>query len=137
MKKTKSPKQEFQELQDKWYGKLEKSGFQDIESDENHLKFYSSQFAAQFRDGAWQAKAAYYQMASNFLEEYKFDTKRDRIIWEYHSNALSYRDIAKILNKLKTTRTASRTSVYNVLKRLRIKMFDMYMALDSETEYHE
>ena len=36
------PKTEYDKLKEIWYGKLKKSGFEDIERDENTLKEYSS-----------------------------------------------------------------------------------------------
>lgn len=125
----------LKEQQELWYKKLQKEGFEDIESDEHHLKFYTSQFAAKFIPETWQAKARYYQMATNFLEEYKFNTKLEQVVWEYHVNAISYRDIAKILKKVRLVKNTNRTTIYKMIKRLKEKMFDMYVL--PQTEYHE
>lgn len=124
-------------LQKEWYKKLHDNGFRDIESDENHLKFYTSQFGAKFlkAEGVWEAKARYYQMAENFLGDYKFASEMERVIWEYHSNGISYRNIAKLIAKLRLVKKTNRTTIYQVIKRLKIKMYDMYVA--ENQEYHE
>lgn len=134
MAKPKKPRTLKQE-QEFWYKKLKAEGFEDVESDEHHLKFYTSQFAAKFIPETWQAKANYYQMATNFLEEYKFDNNLERAVWEYHVNAISYRDIAKLLKKLRLVKRTNRTTIYQLIKRLKTKMFDMYVL--TQTEYHE
>lgn len=137
------PRTEYEKLRDVWYKKLEKSGFQDIERDENTLKEYSSWIfspkRALLQNGGWQAKATYYSMAERFLQEYPFNTERrsgrlSQIIWEYHSNAISIRDIVKILKSLRY-KDVTRTSVWEVIKALRGKMFSMYM--HDGREYHE
>lgn len=133
-------KTEYEKLRDKWYKKLSKvkddvypDGFQDIESDEYKLKDWSYKFAA--KDAVlWQAKATYYQMAASFLEEYKFSNKVEQIIWEYHANGIGVRDIARTLNKLRLFKT-NRTTVWQIIQRLKASMYNMYMA--KLTEYHE
>lgn len=130
MPNPKSPKQSLKALQKEWYKKLKDDGFTDIENDEDHLKFYNSQFAAQFveRDSyVWEAKAEYYRMAEHFLHEYEFESELEKVIWEYHANALSYRDIAKVLKKLKLVKKTNRTTVYITVNKLKDKMFAMYM----------
>lgn len=129
-------KAEFQKLKTKWYGKLKKSGFEDIESDEDNLKVWSSIFYLRRSNISWEAKASYYQMASNFLEEYKFTSNIEKIIWEYHSNGIGVRDISKLLKKakIKSVKTA-RTSVWLIIKKLRSSMYQMYLA--PKEEYHE
>lgn len=123
----------YEQFRDEWYKKLAKEGFTDIENDEDHLKFYTSRFAADFTQETWAAKTAYYQMAENFLNDYKFETHLERAIWEYHTNALSYRDIAKILKKLRLVKRMNRTTIYQIIKRLKVKMFDMYMVKHRES----
>jgi hypothetical protein len=121
----------FEKLKEKWYSKLKREGFEDIEKDEDSLKVWSSTIfgktKALIQHGGWQAKATYYQMASTFLSEYKFDNDRERKIWEKHSEGLSMRDISVSLGT-KRSKTYSRTYVWMVIKKLRIKMFDMYMS---------
>lgn len=144
-------------LQSKWYAKLSKKCLTcggeitvsktgqkeckacddvpgtDIETDEDNLKLWSTRFFARHSHEQIQAKQAYYQMAENFLNEYKFETKRDQIIWEYHSNGISVRDIVKVLRKVRIE--IGRQTVWDAVNRLRKKMYDMYMS--PKKEYHE
>lgn len=124
-----------QALKDKWYGKLDKDEFNDIESDEDNLKVWSSFLFGKNRAGSqfggWQFKAEYYYMASQFLEQYKFDNNRDKIIWDYHSNGISIAEIAKTLKKVKIKTTIN--IVQKTIIRLKLKMYDMYMVSTGQT----
>jgi hypothetical protein len=128
---AKRPKAEktLEQLQKEWYAKLEKSGFEDIEDKEGRLKKWSSDVfgkKALVQNGGWQAKAAYYEMAERFLAEYQFADNLERTIWEYHTNAVSVRDIAETLNKAKVTKT-NRQAVWLVVNRLVDRMKKMYL----------
>lgn len=137
------PRTEYEKQREIWYKKLKDSGFYDIERDENTLKEYSflvfSPRRALLQNGGWQAKAAYYSMAERFLQEYPFNVetrqgRRERIVWEYHSNAISIRDIVKVLTGLRW-RGITRTYVWGIVKSLRNKMFALYM--NDGREYRE
>lgn len=127
-------RKEYEELRDKWYAKLKKSGFEDQERDEDTLKVYSSdKFGARrqsrssiTQNGGWQAKATYYSMAERYLSEYPFETRREQIIWEYHANAVSVRDIVNLLRKVRIK--MKRTSVWEIIKTHKNKMFALYMS---------
>lgn len=135
-------KEEYNTLRDKWYQKLEKvkddvypEGFTDIERDEDTLKVYSSdKFGARRpghsdtlnQGGGWQVKAAYYSMAERYLNEYPFETRREAVIWEYHANAISVRDIVKLLKKVRIQ--MKRTAVWELIKKHKVKMFELYMS---------
>lgn len=129
LKKTKQ--QKFKELQDKWYKKLEKSGFSDIEAGEDRLKSYSSVIFSYGNESSWRAKREYYQMAENFLTDYKFATTMEEIIWAYHANGISGHNIALLLGKAKIKKT-NRTDVLIIIKRLRSSMYSMYVAQQRE-----
>ena len=134
-----SKKSDFQKVQDEWYTKLKNDGFVDIEQDEDNLKVWSAKFKTAYQKlpkEVWVAKATYYQMAENFLQDYKFATKIERIIWEYHANGISFRDIATTLNKAKVTRT-NRDNIWKVVKKLKTKMYTLYVTLENGKEYHE
>lgn len=118
---------EYEKQRDIWYKKLDKSGFKDIEQDENHLKRPSTALitVSSYRNKeSIEAKIRYYSLAEHFLNEYKFENNIERMIWEYHSNGLSARDITKILKSLK--KKANRDSVWRVIKRLRTIMYGLY-----------
>lgn len=119
-------KPDYDKLKKKWYAKLAKEGFKDIESDEDSLKTYSNIFAQKHSPEQTLAKIEYYRMAEHFLNEYKFASKLDQIIWEYHSNGISMRNIAKLLKQARVART-NRTDVWKLVKRLRFKMYEMYV----------
>lgn len=124
MKQKKSVPQNLKELQETWYKKLKKSGFEDIESNEDNLKVWSSIFFSRHSIEQIQAKQAYYQMATNFLEDYRFESRRDKIIWEYHANGVSYRDITKILRKVRIK--LSHVSIQHIVHKLQAAMYMMY-----------
>lgn len=109
----------FKKLQQKWYKKLEKSGFNEIEdtnSPKEFLKRWDSQW---FRTRGPQEKvragmtkdqsvkiqknylisvAKYYANARQVLSHFNFDTGLEKAIWALHSEGMSHRDIAKELN---------------------------------------
>lgn len=108
----------FKNLQVKWYSKLKKSGFEDQEHDEEHLKQYSGKTGIkddQLRSGLTALgetyKYNYYLKAREFLDTFKFKNKTERKMWELHSEGIGIRVIA---NKLKTYRR----KVHETLQRL-------------------
>lgn len=115
----------LKQLQAKWYKKLAKSGFEDIEQDEDNLKFWSSFFSLRNPKVVWEAKAEYYTMAESFLNEFPFDTQMEKNIWAYHSTGLSARDIAATLEKAKI-RKMSYVTVWRILRKLENNMKKMY-----------
>lgn len=131
-------------LQNEWYKKLETDakknpteGFVDIERHgkyEGMLKMYSTEFfSPDYAPEVYDAKQEYYILATNFLEEYKFETKREQVIWEYHSLGISMRDISKLLKKIRVK--MGKTEVCLVVNRLKLKMYDMYVS--PRPAYHE
>jgi hypothetical protein len=116
----------FQKLQQKWYAKLEKSGFKDIEQDEDNLKRWSSDFTTKKFLDTYEAKADYYYMATQFLNDYKFETQIERVIWEYHAEGISNRNVAKLLKKVKIS--MSHSSVLIIVSRLKKIMYALYKA---------
>lgn len=112
-------KAEFLKLKDLWYKKLEKSGFVDIERDEQTLKRpLTSVFGKQRKAKniiRWRAKQDYFYMAEHFLNNFKFKNKFEENVWMYHANGLSLRNITKVLNKVKRFKT-NRTTVWKVIK---------------------
>ena len=129
----KKTKNEYERERDKWYAKLKKDGFKDIEHSEDILTEYSTVFFKNHTVEEIEAKQRYHDMANAFLEHYKFENKRDRIIWEYHTNGISARDIASLLKKVKIK--TNRTTISQTILRLKVKMFDLLWA--PLKEYHE
>lgn len=101
-------KSDFKKLKDLWYQKLAKeTDFEDIEKDERSeyvirktLSLKINHKKSLFRTGAWIAKYEYYRMADDFLHIGVFDCDLDRIVWEYHANGISLRNISKLLEKV-------------------------------------
>jgi IS30 family transposase len=106
-----------------WYAKLKKEGFKDIEYADGSLKGHAKKrsFVQQ------QATQEYYYLCYHFLHEYKFDSELERIIWEYHTNGLSARDIAVTLKKAKIIKL-SHQSVWIRIKRHENIMKSKYAA---------
>ncbi len=93
---------DYKSLKIIWYKKLADSGFVDIEADEETMKrrgTRTEEFARPRSRRSWEAKQAYYRMATHFLNSYPFASKLDQIIWEYHVEGISIRNISKLLTK--------------------------------------
>ena len=127
--KKKLPELTAQELREVWYRKLERSGFEDIESDEYKLKQYSQYFCSPVANKDREAKSEYYSMAGRFLHDYKFKNNLEKVIWEYHSHAISMRNIAKTLNKTRV-RKFNKDNVHAILKPLIKEMKRLYLVSD-------
>jgi hypothetical protein len=124
---------EFKKLEAKWYKKLKKEGFNDIEENESeyiirppyHYITDNRVFSSiEERRNHFNAKQYYYYMANQFLNTYKFKNNRERNIWEYHVNGISYRDITKLLKKARIK--TNRTTVGQIIASLRVEMKKMY-----------
>jgi hypothetical protein len=131
---SKKPKNEYEKVRDQWYAKLKAEGFQDIETTDDRLKTWSTKLFSYHQSDAWEAKQSYYQMAENFLNEYKFDTEREKTIWSYHSVGISCRDIAKTFRKA-GIKGLSKSMIFLAIKKLKMSMYAMY--LSPKQEYHE
>ncbi len=118
--------QDFKKLQAKWNKKLEKSGFIDIEDETERLKSWSIRWRTKKRLNEAKARQPYYELATQFLSEYEFESNLDQIIWEYHSNGLSIREIADTLKKVKIGRHQTRNTVWPTIKRLEEAMKRKY-----------
>lgn len=111
----------FKRLQKKWQDKLKKSGFEDKEESVNtpikggntdRLKTWSSSFfRGRFNQTQYEARAAYYRFASQFLHDHAFDNPLERAIWEHHSNGISTYKMVVLVNK-------SHTKIHTVITKL-------------------
>jgi hypothetical protein len=124
MAKKLSPKEELKALQKVWYKKLEDSGFKDIEDINNNIKVWPS--ISQRSQEYIEANTIYYRMANHFLVDYDFGPDIiDKVIWEYHANGISIRDIADALHRAKIKRTG-RLVVHKTIQRLQAEMYKLY-----------
>ncbi len=129
----KKPLSKLEKLTAKWYKKLaDETNFVDIETLEGELKRPGLNNHAYYTTIGWEAKVSYYTMAEYFLNDYKFDSNINRVMWEYHANGLSYREIAKLLKELKLTKKISYVTVAHVIKKLRNSMYAMYVFTEAE-----
>lgn len=90
---------ELKKLQSKWYRKLAKSGFKDIEdtnSPREMLKTWDSlYFLERYEPEAFKEKQRYYELAVQFLETHMFETSKQKDVWSMWANGASIRAIAK------------------------------------------
>lgn len=125
----KKPKaKSYQELKEVWYKKLAKSGFVDVESNEFIIKQPASsafnRTSAISRD--WQDRIEYSSMAGQFLHSHSFKNELEKVLWEYHANGLSIREIATVFKKAKL-HYSTRDKVFRALKPLIAKMLQKYV----------
>lgn len=108
----------YKKLRDKWYLKLKKSGFVDIEDvnspKEMLLSWDSYRFikssSKESKHNKWfvdeggsvtlkhKAIETYFQNAAWFLENHIFDTSLDKRAWKLHADGFSLQEIAKKLD---------------------------------------
>lgn len=124
-----TPLTEYEKLRRTWYAKLKKAGFKDIEDINapdlrltNSDAFSKSNKYGQHTPEWRQSKEDYYRLAEYFLNHYKFESHLERIIWEYHVNAMSRQDIAATLRKMRLIKTGE-MGVGATIRRLKKIMF--------------
>lgn len=104
-------KKQLKALQTKWYAKLKRDGFEDIEQtsdDKGYLKQYdNSYYMARYTPLEFGNKQEYYIKAQHFLVEHAFETEQEKQIWKLHSEGFSLREIAKIIKKFKKDKVAA------------------------------
>lgn len=99
---------ELRSLQKVWNKKLEKSGFVDIEKPNGDLIQPASEpfrYRPEHSGGFSKAlpaskvmydgiKQQYFEIAQDFLNDYKFETRLERVIWTMHVDGMTIRDIS-------------------------------------------
>lgn len=126
MKQSRKPRSEFLLLQDKWYQRLKKEGFRDVEvrdhTDTAVLKSWDSfRFQARFTPESFEDVSTYYYRAYQFLHCYEFSNTVDEITWKLHVNGCPIRDIAFHLKNEHKVRT-NKDYVRAIIKRLQCVM---------------
>lgn len=87
---------EFKALQAKWTKRLRDSGFEDIEeSDGNLIDEDRLSRRLKWSPERIASDAEYYRLATQYLNVGTFKNKKERRIWELHSEGLSIRAISK------------------------------------------
>ena len=116
----------LEELKKIWERKLKKSGFEDIETKNGTLANTThSGGNLDKRRVTWQSQEEYYRLARYFLNDYMFKKPVHRVIWEYHSEGISVRDIVKLLNKVRRKKT-DRQTVWELIDECATEMKKMY-----------
>lgn len=126
-----SNKESLTDLQKKWYEKLKKSGFEDIESSNGALKVWASSYHKLRLSHNFEYKEAYARKAGQFLHEHKFSDSRDRHVWEMHCEGISIRETVKRLKKKNFK--AYKFLVEEILARLKKEML-IWIGKDGEDE---
>ncbi len=137
-----NPKQLLKEAQDEWYKKLKKSGFDDIEQDEDRLKKWASSSFKGKINGArhnekqafTDAKEEYYRRAGHFLYDHEFASAFQRRIWELHAEGKSLREISKAVRKMNTKMKVNKDNIQPIVKALAKVMIKKYIGVDNGQE---
>lgn len=133
MTNNRKPQTELSKLQDVWYAKLEKAGFDDIEQRDGNLKQWAcSAFGSRHSNKhLFNSKSKYYELAGQFLHENQFETEREKIIWELHSEGVGMTGIAQEI-KRRRYKVKSRSSVHAIIQKLAKEMLTKYGNSDEE-----
>lgn len=111
-KKTRA-EADFEKLRKKWYKKLKKSGFRDIEVDNNFN--YLPGLLRDTRPNQIvniEQKIDYFRFASQFAEDYDFKNDLEKEIWLCHSEGYTLKEICEELDLKKT-------KVFIIVKKLK------------------
>lgn len=96
----------FKSLQAKWYNRLKKDGFEDIEEFKEGAdylkKWHCNYFQKKYHPLAFTARQHYFELACAFLNDYQFQTDLDREVWEMHCMGGTVRGIAKEFKRSST-----------------------------------
>jgi hypothetical protein len=99
-----------------WYAKLKASGFEDIETGDEHSGLLKTdKRIEEGRGEEYAASAEYYRRAGVFLHHREWADDRERRIWELHSEGMGMNEIAR-------TAKAGNTLVHATINRLRAEM---------------
>jgi hypothetical protein len=114
-------------LQAKWYAKLKKSGFEDIENGSDNpmlLTWETNYFYKHYgnRPDVVAAKFDYYLRASHLLNRPEvFENEFEKLVWEKHSEGTSIREMAKQLaSKKNGTARSLRDRIAKIINKLSV-----------------
>lgn len=79
----------FEALQAKWYAKLARKGFKDIEDANGNLKDMGKPLLS--------GKEEYYRQITNHLHYTDWDHKADKLIMKLHSDGMMIKDIVQAI----------------------------------------
>lgn len=92
---------EFKRLKARWYKKLEKAGFEDLEYAKHEYGAIKPDISGTHPDGnpaslklqIMETTQNYFEWAMRMLNEANFKNRKHKRIWQLHSEGLSTRDI--------------------------------------------
>lgn len=133
---------EFIQLQNKWYKKLTKEGFVDLEwldkkSGLGHSSPFLTGSSSNFKSlqlSTYSETLEYYNAAQAFTYHYKFPSALHRFTWTEHAAGTSYRQIIK---KIKSRAFKHKPSIFWIsthVNKMRQEMFKWYAKQDSPEE---
>lgn len=118
---------EFKKLKDKWYKKLEKSGFIDVEQDENTLIDWDSfRFGTARNKSHYEHHQEYFSYSGEFLHTNEFESHKEHQIWSLHAEGKSIKEIADTLTARGFKSCKSKQSIFVIVKRLKEEMFKKF-----------
>jgi hypothetical protein len=97
-----SKQDKLKALTEKWYDRLKKEGFEDIESSPDQLKqWHAHRIPCYYTPETYKDKEEYYRLAGQFLHDYEFEKEFDRQVWKLHSEGATFKAIIAELKKKK------------------------------------
>lgn len=106
----------FKSLQETWY---KKAGFKPELAEYSVENTDGRYFYNQYGHQKFAAKQRYYELAGQFLHDYKFKNEEEKNVWRYHSNGKTIRQIAEILS-------VSKSPIHRTIKHLKEEMVRQY-----------
>jgi len=111
----------FKELQERWYKKLEKSGFEDVEDmtlNEPLLKNWDNFRYRKVTPEEYESRTRYYSNCRDVLNTYPFERAIHRRIWELHTEGLSLRQIEKTIKKENKRFTSNHVTINSIIQKI-------------------
>ena len=120
-------KTEYQEQKEIWYKRLKDDGFKDLEHDDGTINIGVPR-SMQGQDAELrQLVQDYYCMCYYFLNSHRFENELEKVVWEYHTEGLSVRDISKALKSAEIDMSKDR--VWRAVRRLEDIMKGLYLSV--------
>lgn len=94
---------EFKQLQDEWYAKLQEDGFKDIEDHKTGFVEPPFRHRSYKADVQYEATEEYFRLCRHYLTNGAFKSDLDKEIWSMHTEGATYRNIAEKLSQHTTT----------------------------------
>lgn len=120
-------KTEYERVRDVWYKRLKDEGFVDIEHSDGSINSGVPRGISGQDPELRELTEEYYNMATQFLNDHEFESELDKVIWEYHTNGLSPRNIAKVLNDAKVIKIGF-VKIWRIIKNLEAIMKRQYLS---------